>query len=894
MEFDAPMSEQPPDWEEVDALFSAALEQPADRRRAWVRAETPDDSALQRRLFRLLDAAEEDAPFLETRGGSSLHDLWNRWEESKTGSPADPEDDPLIGTDIGPYRIRRLVGRGGMGNVYLGERVGSFQQVVAIKTLRRGIDTDEVVDRFLAERRILAQLQHPNVARLLDGGTTPDGRPYFVMEFVAGDRITEYADAQRLSIRSRLGLFLEVAGAVQHAHGHLVVHRDLKPSNILITHGGVVKLLDFGIARLIGADAHWGTRTSTGMRVLTPAYAAPEQVLRKPTTTATDVYQLGALLFELLTGLRPFSPSLDERELEHHISEVPPTPPSEAVLDRGTGAEASSRGSASSGELSRQIAGDLDLIVGKALRKDPAHRYSSVDAFARDVQRFLEGRPITARKPTVAYRLRRFASRNPWAVPVGVAAVVFMALYLGTLLRHNRALLEERNLAQLEAERANAATEFLETVFSAANPYDPEARSLGLEATVLDALVQAQRRLEVQLDDQPAVQARLLGTIGEAYLSHGYTQEAESALSRSAQLYDRVLGPSAFEARLAKIRHSGAIAELEGVESALSLLDEEIRALESGTLDPSVEARLLRSLGSLEARRSQIDSALSLYRKAVEAYDDLATPDPRWEAVARRSYATALSTSGQYEAAADMGLTSVRLLEDILPPDHLELAASRGQLAGFLSTNNQFDEALELFDQSLEAYAAQVAPDQSDVLSIRNNRALALLRSGQAEAAETEFAAMDPLILSRYGESRRYGELLQNRAVALRTLGRVDDAIAMNRRAHEVLHAALGEHYITAFPLLTIASIALEQEQFGEAERAAHGALELLTGTLGDGHWITQVALCRRGMARLGLGDVEDGRADLMRSARELEGATVATPDYRDECLAAAAAAREG
>jgi serine/threonine protein kinase len=346
-----------------------------------------------------------------------------------------PDESPNIGRRIGPYRITRLLGAGGMGVVYLAERVGDFSQQVALKLIRPGMASRAVVSRFRSERQILAVLEHPNIARLLDGGATEDGQPYLVMEYVDGVPITVHATDRALTLRDRLLLFRKICAAVHHAHQNLIVHRDIKPANILVTADGAPKLMDFGIAKLLGDAAadEAAPATQTGWRAMTPEYASPEQVRGLPMTTATDVYSLGIVLYELLTEQRPYAFATDTpSDVERIIVETEPRPPSAVAPP----------------SLSRALAGDLDTIVLKALDKDASRRYDSVDRLSADVQRHLDGAPILARPQTFGYRASRFIRRHRLAV--GAAALVFMSLVVGL-----GAAVWQQRIASRERQRAD-------------------------------------------------------------------------------------------------------------------------------------------------------------------------------------------------------------------------------------------------------------------------------------------------------------------------------------------------------------------------------------------------------------------------------------------------------
>src|SRR5262245_56732753 len=400
----------PERWQRIEELFGAVVHAPPPERDPFQTQVCKGDEELRREVLSLLarDTAED---FIRDPIASAA-----------LAFSAKPKDD-LTGERIGPYRITRLIGRGGMGVVYEAERDDEqFQRQVALKIIKRGMDTDFVRDRFLRERQILASLDHPHIARLFDGGATPDGLPYFVMEFVAGEPITTYCRRRQLSVNEKLKLFLKVCSAVQHAHQKLVVHRDLKPSNILITSPpdgkadgkdgalGLPKLLDFGIAKLLTPDvsqAH--TRTETALWLMTPEYASPEQARGQAVTTTTDVYSLGVVLYELLTERRPhefktYSPA----EIERAICETQIEEPSK-VVGRTTGAPT---------RLARQLAGDLDNIMLMAMRKEPERRYQSVEQFSEDVRRHLAGMPVVARKDTFGYRAGKYVRRHKAGVAI--------------------------------------------------------------------------------------------------------------------------------------------------------------------------------------------------------------------------------------------------------------------------------------------------------------------------------------------------------------------------------------------------------------------------------------------------------------------------------------------
>ncbi|MGH9767973.1 MAG: serine/threonine protein kinase, partial [Blastocatellia bacterium] len=408
-----------PRWERIKQIFHAALEEPPQQREAYLREACAGDQELMREVERLVANDRSAGDFMEElAAGDAAQALIQ--ERSRA----------VEGRQIGPYRLLREIGHGGMGTVYLAERADAqYQKQVAIKLIRPGMDSQHVIDRFRHERQILAGLDHPNIAKLLDGGASEDGLPYFVMDFIEGVPIDEYCDRRGLSIDRRLELFSAVCSAVHYAHQNLVVHRDLKPSNILVTADGTPKLLDFGIAKIVNPVQSSDSDAATTLRFLTPEYASPEQVTGQPITTVSDVYSLGALLYKLLTGQSPYRlKSRSAPDLARAICEEEPERPSAAV--------------ARTDKLRRRLAGDLDNIVSMALRKDPQRRYSSVEQFSEDIRRHLEGLPVIARKDAVIYRTTRFIQRHK--AGLGAMALMLIILLAGVIATRRQARIAER------------------------------------------------------------------------------------------------------------------------------------------------------------------------------------------------------------------------------------------------------------------------------------------------------------------------------------------------------------------------------------------------------------------------------------------------------------------
>ena len=600
----------------LDALFAEALELPAGDRSEFVTKACREEPELRAELEELLRFADFPSPALEP-GALANGPLW-----LALAADMAPEPEPPLapGARVGPWRLERELGRGGMGVVYLAARAdGEFEQRAALKLLHPGAESEQLLRGFERERQILASLAHPNIARLLDGGRTADGRPYFAMEYVEGRPIDRYCDEERLSVGQRLDLFLQVGRALQHAHRNLVVHRDLKPSNIAVTSEGEVRLLDFGIARLLGPEAPGEPLTLAAGRVLTPRYASPEQVLGEPVTTASDVYQMGLLLYELVTGehaqvVADSAPSSWVRA----VCERPPLRPSLAVERSPRAAELAAARRATPASLVRELRGDLDNILLVALRKEPNRRYGSAGELVDDVMRCRRQLPVRARPDTLSYRAAKFVARHRAAV--GALAGGGLAIVVALVM-----VVDQRLQAERQAALARQMEDTLSQLFVAAAP-GPEA------PTVRGLVDQGLRLVRTELAGQPASQARLMTLLGRDYNALGlYTESAavlEEALALAAGPHADDLDAGETRAWLAQAYHySGrypqALAETRRV------LDVRRRLLGDGHAD-TVWAQMqlgdiLHTVGRLPEAEAELRGALPQLRKPGAAPLALAT-----------------------------------------------------------------------------------------------------------------------------------------------------------------------------------------------------------------------------------------------------------------------------
>ena len=626
----------PERWAQIRQVFDGALERPEVDRAAYLRVVCARDDELRREVESLLSSHNAAGDFLDKPAAN----LSGITQTLTTSSMEVPEYPP--GHRVGPYQLQKCIGRGGMGSVWLAARFDNeFKKQVAIKLVKRGMDTQEILRRFRLERQVLAGLTHPNIAALIDGGSTPDGLPYLVMEYVEGVRIDRYCESHKSTITERLKLFRQVCAAVQYAHGNLVVHRDLKAGNILVTADGVPKLLDFGIAKLMRTefDTLVAAETRPELRPMTLDYASPEQVRGEPITTATDVYSLGVLLYTLLTGRSPYGAAArSDHALRVAICEKEPPKPSavvltdeQAVIPQATRkidlTEEETRDKARR-RLKKKLAGDLDMIVMMALRKEPQRRYGSVEQFSEDVRRYLEGRPVIARSDTFGYRTAKFVRRNLLAV---AAAAIFAAILAGLTIAEQRsaarsfraAAAAEARVKALEAESLRQQIELSNSYYALAESQSP-AEAVQTYRTALASFRAFER---THPGDQMA----------SAFIAHTAIKVAERAPEEALTLFTEA--GSRLEP-LARVHPADYYAALAGLGRAqfqnrdflgsLASFSRALQAAESQfAQSPSEETR--RNLasanfwvGAVLAYNGEDEAAAAKLRKAFELYRDLA------------------------------------------------------------------------------------------------------------------------------------------------------------------------------------------------------------------------------------------------------------------------------
>lgn len=838
-------------WRRADELFSAALDLAPDERGAFLDEACGDEAQLRETVEELL-AAVGDADDLVDRSAALLA----RAARSALGG-GDLGLAP--GTRLGPYLIDRWIARGGMGSVYRAARAdGQFEQIVALKVLRRGLDTEDFLARFRAERQLLASFSHPNIARLLDGGSTHDGRPYLVMEFVEGDRIDVHCDRLRLSIRDRIRLFRAVCGAVAHAHRSLVVHRDLKPGNVLVTPSGEPKLLDFGIAKLLSPATGPAVvpLTRPGVRLLSPLYASPEQVEGGAVTTASDVYALGVMLYELMTGHHPHEGDpgerRTEREVEKAIVEEEPTDPAAAAATpcpprpAGDGEPprtpekiARARGT-TPGALRRRLSGDLALILGKALRKEPEERYSSAERLSEELGRYLDRRPVTARGDTLRYRTSKFVRRH--AAGVAAAALVVLALVGGIAAatwQASRAS-EAAEAARVEARNAEGVTDLLVELFRAP---DGEAAAVGDTLTARAVLDRGLARMREELADQPEVRARMLHVGGEVYGNLGHYDRGRPLLREALHLRRGLYGDEHAEVAESLEALAGLLRSERDFRAAVPLYREALSIRR--TLEPDTAMAIARTAGGLALAlrdAGRADTAVTVMREVLELKRRRLGADHEESLEAQAALAYALRGRGELEEAeAQYRDVLPRMRRAGLPP--AALAANLNNLAYVLKARGDARAAADMYRAALAEARRAHGEDHPNSLMVMTNLSSALSAAGDTSGATTVLEERLRLTRAAHpGGHWRVGSAAHALGVALDRQGRHREAERHFRETLEIWRGELGEdHDWTARARGQLGGCLLAQGRHAEAEPLLLESHAVLSESLApDAPWARQ------------------------------------------------------
>jgi eukaryotic-like serine/threonine-protein kinase len=832
-------------YQRIDALFDALLDLPPDEQMAYLDRTAGDDPDLHGEVLRLLQAHRRSEGFLDAPAPQVAKALFEAPDLVTSGDVPDR---------IGPWRIVRQIGQGGMGAVFLGERAdGQFEQRAAIKLIQRG--TPGLIRRFIEERRILALLEHPGIARLIEGGLTPAGLPYFAMELIEGVHLSRYCDDHALSVDRRLELLDQVCDAVSYAHHHLIIHRDLKPSNILVTPAGRVKLLDFGIAKVLagGGSAH---QTDTQLPAMTPEFAAPEQVRGEAVSTATDVYALGVLLYLLLTGEYPYDVrNKSLTELTRIVCEEEPPRPSTRAPDT----------------LGRQLRGDLDLIVLTALHKDPTRRYQSPAALAEDLRRFREGRPVLARPDTAGYRLGKFVGRHRAGVAVAASLVVLLAAGAG----RERVL---RQRAETEARKAREVGDYLVSVFDVADPYAVE-RQNGKDITARALLEQGTRRVDSTLAGQPEVQAELRSVFGRAYTSLGLFDQATALLRKALAQHKALYGEPNLTVAEDMGRLADALVQQDHYDEAESLLRDALAQQRRllGSADGAT-AETIDHLATLYQRRNDYAVAEPLFREAIAIRRRLFGDTAIVVGESLNNLGVLLFEKGAYDQAEPVYREALAINVRQLGENHPRTAETMQNLAGTQGARGKYTEAELLYRRALAAKRKTLGNAHPSVTINLNNLGELLMsrdRPDEAEPLIREALALDRQI---FGENHSYvAASLRNLGTVLKLKGEFAEAEQHYREALAINRAMFGaEHRSIAVDLNNLGTIRRLQNDLPGAVGYFREAVGQARQLLGEDHISTIAASINLGRALQAQGNAAEAERLLRGASGKLDTANAA------------------
>ena len=861
--------------ERLSEIFVAACALDPQERAAYLDAACAGDTSLRREVEELLALDDGATGRLMERVAAG-------------DEPPERPGSAEVPSEVGPFRILRRLGTGGMAEVYEAEQREPVLRRVALKLIKPGMDTREVIARFESERQALALMDHNNIAQVYDGGLTESGRPYFAMEYVRGVAITDYCDRYKLDLKERLELFLRVCEGVEHAHQKGIIHRDLKPSNILVAVQGerpVPKIIDFGIAKATAQQlAESALRTELGALIGTPAYMSPEQADYSPleVDTRTDIYSLGVVLYELLTGSLPFEPqsrglagSLDLRQM---IREQEPPRPSARVTPGGEATVETARlRGVERGTLRRQLRDDLDWIVLKCLEKDRTRRYGYASELAGDIRRHLRHEPVLAGPPSAIYRSGKFIRRHR----VGVAAAVVTSLaLLGGILATSWSLVRARRAEaqmRVESQTNREVLDFLVDLFAVSDPSEARGNSI----TAREILDRGAEEVVRELEEQPQTQARLMSAIGTVYQGLGLYREAGQMLEGAFERRQRSLGlghpevarsqrelallyrlqgrlPEAqrlFEAALASYRAAGDAppAELAEVLSGLGGLNYhlgdyetaiaqyrqalEIRERELGVDHPEV-ARSLRSLGVVHWRQGDFDRAESYLKRALDIREAALGEDHPDVAASLEAMAVLYGDQGRFAEAEPYYRRSLAIREKVLGPDHPDLATSLNNLAVFYRGQGRLDDAEPLLERAASIYEQALGEDNTKVAGASLN--LALLYADQGRSAEAEALCRRALAINRKAlpeENSQRAEIEFVLARSLAAQSRWREAERTYLSSVVVFEHSVGAtHADIAYPLHGLANLYRDVGRSAEAARSYERALDLRRDALPPTH----------------------------------------------------------
>ncbi len=799
-------------WDNIKTIFREVIELSPDERKAFLDEKCKDDPELRKEIESLIESDLNGEDFLETPPITSIELMKD-----------DNSPDTFIGMEIGKYRVEEKIGDGGMAVVYSATRIDNqFEQRVAIKFIKRGMDTDEIIKRFKIEQQALAGLDHPYIAKIIDGGTTDNGLPYFIMELIEGEPIDKYCTTKNLSITEKLELFQKVCSAVQYAHKNLIVHRDIKPGNIFITQDGTPKLLDFGISKLLGSSNDQTSLTRTGFRLMTLEYASPEQFKGQQITIATDIYSLGVVLYELLTGSFPYKfKSPLPHEIEKVICTTEPVKPSTAITRvtdnkmfeikdvKIKDQQIVKSNDKKRRKLKRSLTGDIDNIILKAMNKEPERRYTTVEQFAEDIKRHLTGLPVLARKNSVGYRSKKFFERHKAGV---ISAFLFFLLIISGaigIIIQSRAAAEERDKAILEAKKSERINAFLQDILAAPNP-----EVEGKDEKVVDVLKKASDKINKELTYTPEIKAAALYTIGTTYNGLGLYDDAEKYLKNSFQLSEKIYKAN----------------------------------------DPQI-AKVMEELAYNYQLKGNYSKADSLYRKALNIFRLQGENISSDEAKALSDYGSSLHYQGKYDEAKKYQTEALDAFRKIYGDTDPHVVRSLNDLGTVAGDAGDWNTAAKYIKEVLDFFLKTEGKESVNYSLALSNYATILEIQGKLDEAIKDQREAVEIKKRVQGENHPEAMFAQiTLADELTKHGNYAEAASLSKEAMESLDKSLPHiNSLTAYSRVIYANALIKLGEFNKALPLINDALQIRKKLYSPNHWLLTTTKVLLGTCLAGL-----------------------------------------
>ncbi len=826
-------------WSDIKTIFYEAISLDESQRESFVNkvCKTPE---IKQEVLSLLSAHNNSENYLE--------------QSVVVLDPVKENISFFIGKLFGKYKIVKLIARGGMGLVYLGQRDDEVKQQAAVKIIGPGFVTESVLKRFRNERQTLANLNHPNISKLLDAGITDDGIQFLVMEYIDGIPVDEYCDKNNLTIKERMKLFLKIASVVQYAHHNLVIHRDLKPSNILVTSDGEPKLLDFGIAKILDKDGSENDKlTIKGIANFTPEYASPEQVMGESITTASDVYSLGIVLYKLLTGHNPYKISSSlPTNVKQVVTKTEPPKPSDIIYKtferksfdeviRITPESVSKTREGSIEKLHKKLSGDIDNIVSMSIRKEPERRYPSIDLFAEDIERYLNDQPVSAHKDSFKYKAGKFFRRNKGPVITGSVIAILIMLGIAGIIWQSHLTAIERDNAKLEARKANEIKSFLLNMISSPDPGED-----GKDVKMIDVIHKAAGSLSTELQGQKQIEAEIRTLIGNTYLNLGIYDSAAVELNKALKINNKIFGERSLEAAKS-IKDLGQVYHYEGdFETAEKLYLQSLDLYKSMGDKPSLElAKILDLYATLLSDKGEYEKSEGITFDALKMAESINGPEDNDVLTIKNNLATAYNYDGKLDKADSLYRICLSTYRKKFGNVHIRVSSLLNNLAFIYIYKKEHHKALPLLEESVDIKKKVLGEDHPDLILAYSNLGSTYFNDNQFDKAEKIMKLSVEVGLKNFDEnnenlSRSY--MWYGRVLAAD--GKTDNGILYLKKAYFIRKKDFGQkNKLTLTAEITLAKVLLNAGKLEKAENHLLQCYKISNEYLGRSDKVTQSAV---------------------------------------------------